>query len=172
MKNEADLKQAYGEIVSLYDWADKLIGTVEEAPKGAREEHFQAVSPLVAQLEASADILTEEFIAILEKEGRKVPRNKKTKIEKALRNIYAKLDEYQKKAKQQKKQALASVSNIVDSMLDTIKQQVEKVITIFVGFVELSLEQIMHKADLEKLRKQEAVIDDLMQRATVAAAKT
>lgn len=172
MATQENLEESYQQVIALYDMADALITTVEKSPKTTKETHFQIVAPIVEQLEESTDVLTEEFITFAQQKGQKGSSSSRTKVESALRKIYAALDQYKALTQTTKKQALESVSNTVDPVIEKIKRQVEKVITIFVRFVELSLDRIMHKSDLELLKKREVTIATLLHNMSLSTAKT
>lgn len=152
-----NLEESYYQVTAFYDLADELIGGVMNSPKELQETHFRLVNPLVVQLEESADILTEEFISIAE--GKDEPNNaaRRGRIETAFRKAYAAMDEYAKRAATMK-DAIASLSEKVEPVVDGIKRHIEKVISIFVGFIDLALDRIMQKNDLEQLRKRDEKI--------------
>lgn len=173
MTDKQQLETSYQEVTTLYDGADALIATIESSRREDQEAHFQLVNPVVEQLEASTDILTEEFINIAQatSNGKQVPKAGKSRIEAALRMVYSALDSYHKEAGQSRKQAFEQVRNIVDPVIEKIKRQVEKVITIFVGFVDLALDRIMQKADFELLKKREEKIANMLYEMSLAPGK-
>lgn len=151
-----ELEESYHQVVAMYDMADELISTVMQSPQEIQEAHFSLVNPLVLQLEESADVLTEEFISIAE--GKDAPSSHRSRIESAFRMVYTAMDEYQKRAAE----TAAAVSQSVSPVFEGIKRHVEKVITMFIGYVELTLDRIMQKNDLEQLKKREAKIAEML----------
>lgn len=151
-----NLEESYYQVTAFYDLADELIAGVMNSPKELQEAHFRLVNPLVVQLEESADILTEEFISIAEgKEANAGVR--RGRIETAFRKAYAAMDEYTKRAAAMK-EAIAAFSNKLEPVVEGIKRHIEKVIGIFVGFIDIALDRIMQKNELENLRKRDEKI--------------
>lgn len=161
-----ELEESYHQVVAMYDMADELISTVMQSPQEVQEAHFRLVNPLVQQLEESADVLTEEFISIAE--GKDSPSNHRGRIETAFRLVYAAMDDYQKRAAN----VAVAVSQTVSPVFEGIKRHVEKVITLFVGYVELALDRIMQKNDLEQLKKREAKIAQMLHNITQSHSKS
>lgn len=167
--NEAEAKQLeqnYEDVIAFYDMADDLIATVLESPKEVQEEHFRLVNPLVEQLEESADVLTAEFIGLAE--GKETAASSRSRVEAAFRKVYAAMDDYQKRAAQ----SVGTVTQKVTPVFDGIKRHVEKVITFFFGLVELALDRIMQKNDLEQLKKREEKIAGMLHTMSQSHSKT
>lgn len=164
-EQQQNLEEAYHQVVAFYDMADELIATVLESPKELQEDHFRLVNPLVEQLEESADVLTEEFINIAEG---KEALNHRTRVETAFRKVYAAMDDFQKRATQ----TVEDVANRTTPVFEGIKRHVEKVITIFFGFIELALDRIMQKNDLEQLKKREAKVAEILHNLSLTHSKT
>jgi hypothetical protein len=84
----------------------------------------------------------------------KHPSTAKQKIEAALRRVYIAMGKYGKQVAKTGKKA----GNIADAIVEKIKLQLEQVIAVFFEFVQLSLDKIMHKSQIEELkRRQEAI---------------
>lgn len=150
--SKAELELKYHEICGLYDLAEELLGTCESEFITNPEEQLALLEPLVEQVGDSADVLTEEFIAVAEGQG-----NKK-KIETALRKLFIAIDDYQKKVKANARSTKQSLINIADPIVEKIKRQVETIVAIFVDFVALSLDRIMQKAQIDELKKRQEKI--------------
>ena len=165
MTNTAqELETSYLEVAALYDSADELISTVEKASGEDKAAHFHLVNQLVEQLEESADVLSEEFISIAERtsKGKAISGSGKNRIEAAFRKIYAALDLYKTRSQDARKQAFDHIADVVDPVVERVKRQVERVISVFIGFVELSLDRIMQKSDLELLKQHETKIANIL----------
>lgn len=170
-KQAQNLEESYYQITTIYDMADTLITDVVNTPKDQQEAHFRLVNPLVERLEASADILTEEFINIAEGKDNIPAAPADSRVETALRKIYAAMDDFQKRASILGNQSTDALLAKVQPMVDGIKQHVEKVIGIFVDFLNLALDRIMQKADLESLRQRNEKIAAIMHNLSMAHGK-
>jgi hypothetical protein len=157
-EDNAELEQQYNEIVALYDQAQELADTVQFSfdPDG----HFAIIEPVIDQVEESADILTEEFITVLQ--DPKQVKKSRTRIEKALRGIFTALHEYQRTMTQRGGQMTEALVHITDSIAHKIKLQTEKIIGIIMAFVDISLDRIMQKAEVEELRRRDERIAAMM----------
>lgn len=153
-----NLEESYYQVVAFYDLADELIASIMNSPKSQQEAHFRLVNPLVEQLEESADILTEEFINLAEGKETSANSTRNGRIETAFRKAYAAMEDYAKRAEALRQNAMANLSDSVEPMVVGIKQHIERVISIFVGFIDLALDRIMQKNELEQLRKRDAKI--------------
>lgn len=160
------LQESYDQIVAMYDMADELVSTVMKSPQEVQEAHFHLVNPLVLQLEESADILTEEFISLAE--GKDPPANHRNRIEAAFRKVYAAMDDCQKRMGQ----AVQVVSQGVTPVLGKVKRHMERVISVFFGYVELTLDRIMQKNDLEQLKKNEEKVAEILHKASQRQGKS
>ncbi len=141
----------YREVTTLYDMAEELASTVEsEFVKDPRAQ-IELVAPLIDSVADAADILTEEYISLLEHPSRK--KSAQNRVESALRKIFMALEEYRKQVSAGGKKMLAALANIADPVAKKIRQQVEKIVVIFMQLVELSLERIMHKYEIEEFRR-------------------
>ena len=162
MANLNELKTSYDEITALYDVADDLIASVEEAPDEQKEFQFTLTNPLVEQIEESTDLLTEEFINFAEGKKKRFRRNPKRSIEAAFRKIYAAMEQTVNQIVNHNNPVAKTVASRLSPLLDIIKRQVEKVISIFVGIIDLALESIMPHTDLENLRQHEERVAEFM----------
>lgn len=154
-----EYRQQYNEIMALYDYADELASTVESGFVESPQDQLNLVKPLIEQIEESSDVLTEEFI---EYAGGSAGKRARGRIEKALRKIYMAIDDYTLRLHGTLKTEARGISNIADSIIMKLKEKLEEVIVIFLQFTELSLDRMMHKAELEEMkRKQQHVFFQL-----------
>lgn len=144
-----ELEEKYEVIMGLYDLADELAATVDSRIVEDPQSQFDLVEPLIEQVGISTDELTEEFINLAEG---KPAHKSKVRVEKALRRIYAALDSYYLKLNKGTRVVSTAITNIADPIVKKIKEDVERVIVIFLDFVTLSLERVMHKQELEELK--------------------
>lgn len=151
-QTQEELEQKYYEITELYDLAEELADTVESEFVANPEEQLQLVEPLIEQVGEAADVLTEEYISLAE--GKKL-RASKNRIEGALRRIYVAIDTYHKKAMDTAQQAGASFMNIADPIVKKIKRQMEAIIGNFMELIDLSLDRIMQKSEIEDLKRRQ-----------------
>jgi len=161
MKKDA-LEKQYRQITTLYDMAEELASTVESEFTKDPQTQLALVEPLINQVADSADTLTEEFINLFENPSHK--KSAKTRIEAALRKIFMALDEYRNRIGLRGKKTLAALANIADPIIDKIRKQVEKITLIFMQLIELSLERIMHKYEIEEFKRaNEKAVSTLLQ---------
>lgn len=144
--NEATLEQQYYDITALYDYAEELVETVGSEQITEPENQLARIAPLVEEIGDAADVLSEAFIAIAE--GKPFARRRnRSRIEKALRGVYNAIDHYTHSAR-----------NIADPIVHKIKRQLELIVAHFIGIVQLSLDKIMHKNDIEELKQRQTQI--------------
>lgn len=161
--SKQQLRKDYDALMELYDYADDLAATVDSAFVADQEAQLDVVGDLIEQLGESADVLTEEFIGIAE--GKRRPKTAKSRVEKALRKIYMAIDAYYSRVGYGVKGAIRTVRNIADPIVDKIKKQLEQVIVIFLNFVQLSLERIMHKFEIEEMKRRHDRVAFLLHQA-------
>lgn len=140
----------YDQIMMLYDYADELAQTIDSQFADSASAQLKLVEPLIVTLEDSADVLTDEFINFVQKEPR---RSSRAKIEKALRKIYTAIDDYKLRLHGNLKKVTKGIKNIADSIILAIKEKMEEVIVTFLHFTELSLDRVMHKHELEEIKR-------------------
>lgn len=161
--NIEELEARYNEITVLYDQAEELVATVESQFVKDPEMQLAIVEPLIADIGDATDVLAEEFVLVAEsKKHRSTSRASKTRVEAALRKIYAAVGDYQKRVKIASKKASGTLANIADPIVAKIQRQVEKVVGIFLEFVQVSLTNIMNHAQVEALRVRDARIALMM----------
>ncbi len=150
MKKEA-LEKYYREVTSLYDMAEELASTVESDFTKDPEAQLALVEPLIAQVADSTDVLAEEFVNVLEKPSR--VKSAKNRVESALRKIFMALEEYRNKASERGRKTLETLANIADPIVAKLRKQAEKIVLIFMQLMEISLDRIMHKFELEEFKR-------------------
>lgn len=155
LPSKAELEEKYYEITELYDLADELIGTVESEYVSAPEAQYALVEPLVEEVSEATDVLSAELLVIADSKGR--VRNK-PKIEGALRRVYHAIDAYHKRVEQTASGAAEGFRNIADPVVKKIKRQMEMIIATFIELVDLSLDRIMHKSEIEALKQRQEKI--------------
>lgn len=150
-------EQKYYDITELYALNEALLATVESAANP--EAQLELIAPLVETLGESTDVLTDEYIGLCEgNPARK--KNAKGKIEGALRKAYMALSGTAERIKSQQNAAIA--------IMKRIKQQLEQVIVHFVEFVQLSLDRIMQKHDMDALKQRHASISLMLHGMSLA----
>ncbi len=144
------LEEKYEELMKLYDLADELAATVDSKFVENPEQQLKLVEPLIEQVGSSADDLTEEFINIAEG---KIKRTTRSRIETAMRKVYNSLDEYAKTLQGGVYRVSGKIGNIADSIVAKIKEEMEQIIIIFLDFIQISLDRVMHKNEIEELKR-------------------
>lgn len=154
-------EQKYYDITELYALNDELLATVPNAADP--EAQMALVAPLIETIGESADLLTEEYIALCE-HGAAHGKTAKSKIETGLRKVYNALQEFSHRAAD-------DTRNTAHFVVKKIKRQLEQVITNFVEFVALSLSRIMQKNDVEELNAHHASIALMLHAAQTPGVK-
>lgn len=140
-------EQKYYDITELYRLADELLVTVEGAANP--EIQLALVEQLVETIGESADVLTDEYIALCEGKPA-AKKSAKSKVEASLRKIYNSMADFNTRAR--------DFRNSAHAVVKKLKRQLEQVIANFVEMVALSLDRIMQKHDLEELKARHANI--------------
>lgn len=159
-KDVSELELDYHQITELYDLAEELVATVEHEAVDDPNAQLNLVEPLINQLGDSTDVLCEAFIDVAGKGQDNA--GQKTRIETNLRKIYSAIDVYKEQAGAFAHQAGLGLHNIADHIVEKIKYQVERVISVFVEFINLSLERIMQKQYIEELRRRQEKIAQML----------
>ncbi|NBO18395.1 MAG: hypothetical protein EBV03_04045 [Proteobacteria bacterium] len=158
-----DFEAKYLEITNLYDMAEELVNTVESQLVSDANAQLEIVEPLIGEIGDAADVLAQQFIYIAESKKNKTPMKASKKvIEGALRKMFAAINDYNGRVKNISKRAHGSIMNIADPIVQKIQRQVELVMVIFLEFVQLSLQSIMGKAELEALKVRDSRIALMM----------
>lgn len=159
-------KEQYERIVQLYDVAEQLLNTVDEHVEEHRAAQLALIEPLVESIEESADILTEEYIALLATSGKSATQAK-LRIESAFRKIYTAIEVYNTQTANRAKRYYKNIFNIADGIVSDLRDLTQKIVVSFMAMMELSVDRIMHTWDIENLRKKEALVALQMHQNTI-----
>lgn len=159
---KSNLEQHYYEITELYDLAAELIETVDSEFVAKSEQQFAIVEPLVEEIGEATDVLAEEFLLIAEAGTRKKRNLRKSKVEAAMRKIYAAMDEYHQRVTATLTESVTGFRNIADPIVKKIKRQMESIIAAFIEFIDLSFDRIMHKNELDELKQRQEKIANML----------
>lgn len=140
-------EQKYHDITELYALADELLETVMGAQ--SPETQLALIESLVETIGESADVLTDEYVALCEgKPERKT--GAKPKVEGALRKVYIAMADFGTRAR--------DMRNAAHLIVKKLKRQLEQVIANFAEMLTLALDRIMQKHDLEAMKARHASI--------------
>lgn len=162
MNDTVQLKRDYAHLTGLYDQADTLLGALPTVAESLQADYFQSISPLAAELESAGDTLTAAFISCAEGKG----KSQRKTVETTFRKLFAALEVF----RQQTKAASSVLGEQLQAHALRVEEALGKAVTVFVQFVELALDRIMQKADLDALRKREPKIAQLLQQLASANA--
>lgn len=138
-------EQKYHDITELFLLSDELLATV---PVSADPEaQLALLEPLIETIGESADILTDEYIALCE--GGK-GKQSKSRVEGALRKVYIAMQNVSAKTR--------DARNAAHAVINKLKRQLECIVSHFMDFMTLSLDRIMQKNDVEELKQRHANI--------------
>lgn len=160
-----ELEQHYYEITELYDLAAELVDTVDSELVLNPAEQLAIIEPLADEVGESADILAEEFIHIAENQGKGKPKNK-SRIESALRKIYAAIDAYNHRVNAGLGEKAVGLRNVADPIVKKIKRQIEVVVAALIDFIELSLDRIMQRSHIDEMKTHQEKIAMMIHQAT------
>lgn len=149
-KSMSEMERKYNEVAELFGIAEELASTVDNTFIRDHKAQMNLVEPLIDTIAESADILTEEYIALLE--GANKPSSK-TRIESAMRKIYVAMHEYGVRASRVTQNAVGNIRNLADPIVEKLKRQMETIVANFMEFVQLSLDRVMQKHDIEELKQ-------------------
>lgn len=93
MGSMQEKKSAYDAILKLYDCAEDIINAIEAVGGEEVEPALAAAEPVIEQLETTAGILSETFIAFGET-GEKMNAHSKKRAEASIRKLYAALSTF------------------------------------------------------------------------------
>ncbi|HEU5048025.1 MAG TPA: hypothetical protein VFT64_09325 [Rickettsiales bacterium] len=157
-----EMKEQYDEIAALYDLAEELASTVESKLAKNPKEQLALVEPFISDIADSTDVLTEEYISIMEEPSRKKPA--RARIEKALRKMFTALDTFRARAHEMGQDSLSALATLTDTIATKIQKQTEKIMLIFMHLVDISLERIMRKHELDEFRRRnEQIVNSIPQ---------
>lgn len=161
-----ELEARYNEVAQLYDLSEELLSTVESELVKDQEGQLEIVEPLIHEIGEAADVLTEEFTLLAEQKKRRhnVNSASKPRIEAALRRVFTALYDYNRRTRRLGRK----VFNIADAVVQKVRNQVERVVEIFLEFIQISLANLMSKTELEALRVRNANIALFMHQQAMA----
>ena len=163
----------YNNIHTLYDLAEELLNTVESKLVSAPALQLEIIEPLINEIGDATDVLTQEFILIAESKKNKTSNKaSKAHIESALRKIFAAINDYHSRVTDIGKKAHGAFMNIADPIVQKIQKQVEQVVMIFLEFMQISLQSIMNKAELEALRVRDPRVALMMHQHALSQQQT
>lgn len=164
-----DYKGKYKDITTLYDHADELIATVEGSTVKSKQNQLDMVELLVNEVADATDILTEEFILVAEsKRPRGSSKFSKKRIEGALRRIFVAISAYNESAKHALNGTSGAIVNSADKIVEKIQQQLDKVVVIFLELINISLQSIIGKAEMEALRMRNSRVSIMMHQLSMS----
>ena len=134
-------EQKYHDITELYALADELLATVMGAANP--EMQLGLVEALVETIGESADVLTEEYVALCDGKPARI-KSTKSRVEGSLRQVYMAIGDFTTRA--------GDFRNTAYLVVKKLKRQLEQVISNFVEMVALALDRIMQKHDLEEMK--------------------
>lgn len=85
-------EETYRAILKLYDLAEQLVYTVDSPLVEDQDEHLMRIEPMVRQLATAAEILVEEYAALV-KRGEPLDDIRKSKMQVALGQIFDVLEQ-------------------------------------------------------------------------------
>ena len=144
LKSMNEMEQKYYDITALFALAEDIAATVDNPATKDPMSQMMLVEPLIDTLAESADVLTEEYIALCEGKSAK-----KSRIETAMRKIYIAIHQYSADAKRIGKGAV----NLADVLVERTRRQMETIVANFMEFVKLSLDRIMQKHEIDELKQ-------------------
>jgi hypothetical protein len=164
-----DFEVRYHEITKLYDQAEELLATVESELVQDADMQLDIVEPLINEIGDATDMLAEEFMYIAEsKKNKTQSKASKKQIESGLRKIFSALSDYNARVRDVSKKAHGSIMNIADPIVKKIQRQVEEIVVIFLEFIQISLQSIMNKAELDTLKARDSRIALMMHQHSLA----
>jgi hypothetical protein len=140
-------EQKYHDITELFQLSEELLATVPEAVDP--EAQLVLIENLVETIGESADLLTDEYIALCEGDMKR-KQSAKGRVEGALRKVYIAMHDVSLKARDAK--------NAAHAIIKKLKRQLEHVVSHFMDFMVLSLDRIMQKNDVDELKQRHANI--------------
>ena len=89
-------------------------------------------------------------------------RVKKSRVEAALRKMFAAIDDYQHRLATASEAVRATARDLVEPLVAKLRNAVEEIIVVFLRVVDITLEKIMHKNEAEEVRKRNQRIAALL----------
>ncbi len=149
----------YGAIVALFDHCDALADSLHEVDAAGEDADAQLLilAPLMSDVSAEADVLTEEYINIAEAQNNPAKlKIAKTKVEASLRKVYLALDQYRLRVRQSARVA----AHAADALVAKLQEQVEEIVLVFASIIDLTINRLMQATQFDsfKLRHKEAML--------------
>jgi len=164
-----DFENRYHEITKLYDFSEELVATVESELVQDPDAQLDIVEPLISEIGDATDMLAEEFMYIAEsKKNKTQSKASKKQIEAGLRKIFTAISDYNARVRDISKKAHGSIMNIADPVVQKIQRQIEEIVVIFLEFLQISLQSIMNKAELDTLKARDSRIALMMHQHSLA----
>lgn len=158
-----DYKEKYQDITALYDRSDELLATIEDTSLGNPEERLNILEPLINEIADSTDILAEEFILVAEsKKPRASAKFSKKRIENALRRVFSAMQDYQEKSRISLSKFGMHALSATDKIIEKIQQQLDKVVAVFLELINITLQSIIGKTEIDALRARNARVALMM----------
>lgn len=147
-----ELEQYYGKIEYLYDLTEHFISTVDAPDVGDAHTQVAIVEPLINEITDATDVLTEEFIAVAKgARDHTNPKASKSRIESALRRVYTAMNDYRERSARVYGNASSRIRELTDNIIEAVQEHIEQVIAIFCEFIQISLQSVMNKTELDML---------------------
>ncbi len=140
-------EEKYYDITELFLLNDELLATVPAAADP--DAQLALLEPLLEAVGESAEVLTDEYIALCEGDPIR-KKSAKGRVEGALRKVYTAMQEFSARTR--------DARNAAHAVVKKIKRQLEHVVTHFLDFMTLSLDRIMQKSDVDTLKERHANI--------------
>lgn len=164
-----DYMGKYQDITALYDHADELINSVQDSTIKSNQNQLDKVELLVNEVADATDILAEEFILVAESQKpRGTSKFSKKRIEGAIRCIFVAINSYNEKDNQIFNNSIIKISSITDKIVEKIQTQLDKIIVIFLELVNISLQSILSKVEMDALRVRNTHISVMMHQLSLA----
>lgn len=90
---EAQHQKNYDQIIALYDYAEKLIDTVEDEATKNPAKQLELIEPLIETIENSTDVFAEKYRDFVQKDKIPGPLGGRRKLDKAVRGLYQSLED-------------------------------------------------------------------------------
>lgn len=147
-----ELEQHYLQVEKLYDLTGELVATLESPALQDSETQIALIEPLITEITDATDVLTEEFIQVAKGARYSMAHTaSKSRIESALRRVYTSINDYRARSARVYGKTTTQLRELTDKAVDMIQEQVEKVIALFCEFIQLSLQSLMSKTELDIL---------------------
>ncbi len=161
----AQLEHNYYDISQLYDMAEELAETIDRAHVADPKAQLALMEPLIEQVSESAEVLEEEYLTLAGGNVRHKAKVK-SKVESALRKIFTAIDAYGQAVGREAGEAIDNIKNVADPIVRKMKRHMETIIGHFLALIDLSLDMVMHKNDIEELKRRHSQIAAMLHAAS------